>query len=149
MIHADYTYTLPVPPAVAFPYLSNPGNDAEWQSSCIAAELLGPAPEVGCRYNITFSFLGRKMQFTGEITTLEADHDYAFKVIEGSFHYDGRYTLRPHPDGSEVYWQFSAEPGNFFGILPASLLRKVLISQIEKDAITLARKFTDNFVVTA
>jgi hypothetical protein len=149
MIHADYIYTLPVSPAVAFSYLSNPGNDAEWQASCVSAELLGPVPKVGCRYNIVFSFLGRKMQFVGEITKLEADHDYAFKVIDGSFYYEGRYTLRPHPVGTEVHWQFAADPGKFFGILPASLLRKVLISQIEKDAVTLARKLTDTLAVAA
>lgn len=147
MIHAAYTHILPVPPEVAFPYLSNPGNDVEWQSSCIKAELLGEVPAVGCRYNITFNFLGRKMEFIGEITTLEADHDYSFRVIEGSFYYEGRYTVTSHPEGSKIYWQFAAEPGKFFGILPASLLRKVLVSQIEKDLVALARMFSTNPVV--
>lgn len=139
MIHADYTYTLPVPPAEAFAYLSHPANDSQWQSSCVSVELLGPAPMVGCRYNIVFSFLGRKMKFTSEIIVSEPDREYAFKVIEGSFYYEGRYRLRPHGDGTEVHWQFDAEPGTFFGILPAALLRKVLISQVEKDSATLAR----------
>jgi hypothetical protein len=129
--------------------LSNPGNDAEWQASCVSAKLLGPVPEPGCRYEIVFSFLGRKMQFVGEITQLEPDQDYAFKVVEGSFYYEGRYTLRPHPVGTQVHWQFAADPGKFFGILPASLLRKVLISQIEKDAVTLARKLTQSLARAA
>lgn len=139
MIHAEHTYTLPVAPAVAFAYLSNPANDQQWQDSCVSAQLLGPAPAVGCRYRIVFNFLGREMRFTSEITTLEPDREYAFKVVEGAFHYEGRYSVRAHADGTEVHWQFSAQPGKFFGILPASLLRKVLISQIEKDAVTLAR----------
>ena len=139
MIHADYTYTLPVAPAQAFAYLSNPANDSEWQNACVSAELLDPAPVVGCRYNIVFSLLGRKMKFVSEITLIEPDREYAFKVIDGSFYYEGRYSFRPHAHGTEVHWQFAAEPGNFFGILPASLLRKVLISQVEKDSVTLAR----------
>lgn len=142
MIHAEYTYTLPVSPAVAYPYLANPANDSEWQSSCVESELLASEPIVGSRYHICFSFLGRTMKFVGEITQLEPDQEYAFKVIEGSFHYEGRYSFRPHVEGTEVRWQFSADPGRFFGILPPALLRKVLVSQIEKDALTLARRLT-------
>lgn len=142
MIHADYRYALPVSPAEAFDYMANPAHDAEWQGSCIAAELLGPVPEVGCRYTITFNFLSRRMHFVGEITEQVPDREYAFKVIEGSFYYEGRYTFEPAEDGVEVHWQFAAEPGRFFGILPASLLRKVLISQVEKDVVTLRRYFS-------
>lgn len=149
MIHAEYTFTLPVAPARAFAYMSNPASDTSWQSSCVSVELLGPVPAPGCRYRIVFSFLGRKMEFTGEITVLEPECEYAFKVIEGSFYYEGRYSLRPHADGTEVHWQFSAEPGKFFGILPASLLRKVLISQVEKDAVTLARLLSADSVDSA
>ncbi|XZG70409.1 SRPBCC family protein [Chitinibacteraceae bacterium HSL-7] len=141
MIHADHRYTLPVGPAEAFAYLANPGNDAEWQSSCEASELLGTAPVPGCRYRIRFSFLGRKMDFFAEITESTAPSEYAFRVLEGSFYYEGRYSFRPADEGCEVHWQFSADPGRFFGILPASLLRKVLISQVERDVVNLRRHF--------
>lgn len=142
MIHAEHIYTLPVPPAVVYPYLANPNNDVEWQSSCVASRLLASLPAVGCRYNISFSFLGRTMQFLAEITTLAPEQDYAFKVVEGSFHYEGGYSMRPHAEGTEVHWRFAAEPGKFFGILPPALLRKVLINQVEKDALNLARRLT-------
>lgn len=138
MIHAEYTYTLPATPAQVFAYVSNPARDSEWQASCVSAELLGAEPAVGCRYNIVFNFLGRKMHFIGEIVRREPYSECAFKVIEGSFHYEGSYSLRPVADGTEVHWKFAAEPGKFFGILPTSVLRKVLVSQIEKDSVTLA-----------
>ena len=141
MIHADYRYTLPVSPSAAFDYLANPANDAQWQSSCSQAELLGPAPEVGCRYRIVFNFLSRKMNFTGEISERILDQEYGFKVVDGAFYYEGRYSFRPVEEGVEVHWQFAAEPGKFFGILPASLIRKVLISQVEKDVVTLRKHF--------
>lgn len=142
MIHADYRYTLPVSPAEAFAYLSNPANDAQWQSSCSAVELLAPQPDVGCRYTIVFNFLTRKMNFLAEIIESTPDCEYAFKVIEGPFYYEGRYTLRPHLAGVEVHWQFAAEPGKFFGIIPATILRKVLISQIESDVVKLRKQLT-------
>ena len=140
MIHAEHRFLLPVARGAAFAYLSDPANDIEWQASCVAVRLEGAMPSVGCQYQITFRFLGRKMEFTCAITAFEPDQHYAFKVVEGSFHYEGSYTLQTHAQGTEVHWQFAAEPGKFFGILPASLLRKVLISQIEKDALTLACK---------
>jgi carbon monoxide dehydrogenase subunit G len=141
MIHVEHRYTLAVEPAVAFAYLSNPAHDAEWQSTCSAAELLGPAPEPGCRYRIVFNFMGRKMNFLSTITERKPDSEYAFRVVEGAFHYEGRYSFRPVDEGVEVHWQFAAEPGKFFGILPTTLIRKVLISQVEKDVLTLRKHF--------
>ena len=149
MIYADYTAILPFAPARVFAYLSNPANDRHWQASCVGAELLGAAPAVNCRYRIAFNFLGRKMAFTGEITALEPDREYAFKVVEGPFHYEGRYSLRPHTEGTALHWRFAAEPGGFFGILPVSLVRKVLLSQIEKDMATLARVLQSGHAVAA
>ncbi len=142
MIHADYRYTLPVSPAEAFVYLSNPSNDAQWQSSCSAVELLTPTPEIGSQYKIIFSFLSRKMNFLAEIIESSSNSNYAFKVIDGPFYYEGRYTLTPHEEGVEVHWQFSAEPGKFFGIIPATILRKVLLSQIESDVVKLRKQFS-------
>lgn len=141
MIHAEHRYTLPVAPATAFAYLSNPGNDAEWQSSCSESELLGPSPEVGCEYRIVFNFMSRKMNFLSKITERNPDTNFAFASVEGSFRYEGRYTFTPIEGGVEVHWQFSADPGKFFGILPSSLIRKVLVSQIQKDVITLRKYF--------
>lgn len=142
MIYADYRYTLPVSPSKAFAYLANPANDAQWQSSCSDVELLATHPDVGCRYKIVFNFLTRKMNFLAEITESTADREYAFKVIDGPFYYEGRYTLTPHQDGVEVYWQFAAEPGKFFGIIPATILRKVLVSQVENDVVRLREQLS-------
>ncbi|WP_217808626.1 SRPBCC family protein [Derxia lacustris] len=142
MIEARHSYTLPVSPELAFDYLSNPANDAEWQASCDACELLDGAPAVGARYRIDFAFLSRRMKFVAEITALEAPSRYAFRVIDGPFRYEGEYRLAPHADGVAVDWRFAADPGRFFGILPASLLRKVLVSQVEKDVPRLAALLT-------
>lgn len=142
MINAEYTFTLPLAPDAAFAYLSNPANDAEWQSSCLECRLLDGPPQTGARYAIVFSFLGRRMQFQAVIEQSDAAAGvYAFRVVEGPFQYQGRYTFHPHPEGTEVHWRFDAEPGGFFGILPVALIRKVLISQVEKDSGNLRKRF--------
>jgi uncharacterized membrane protein len=149
MIFAEYFFHLPISPSVAFSYLANPENDPHWQSSCVSAKLSGATVQVGGGYHIVFNFLGRKMEFECEVTQVQPDSEYAFKVLKGSFHYEGRYSFSPHANGTQVHWQFSAEPGKFFGILPASLLRKVLISQIEKDTVTLAKILSQPVAVVA
>lgn len=133
MIRAEYSRALGVPRAVLFDYLSNPTNDLHWQASCVEARLLDGTADVGSRYMIVFSFLGRRMNFECQITCAQAPALYTFKVLQGSFFYEGAYNLEEIPDGTRLSWQFDVEPGKFFGILPVSLLRKVLISQVEKD----------------
>jgi hypothetical protein len=140
MIHAEYNFSLNVSPEEAFNYLANPLNDIHWQSSCDEAELLDPVVKEGSRYQIVFNFLGRSMNFDCQITVRDPHREYAFKVLKGPFHYEGHYGFKPTDDGVDVHWQFAAEPGRFFGILPASILRKVLVSQVERDVVMLKRK---------
>jgi carbon monoxide dehydrogenase subunit G len=133
MIRAEYSHTLSVPRTVLFDYLSNPTNDLHWQASCVEARLLDGSAEVGSHYAIVFSFLGRRMNFECQITCVEAPARYGFRVLQGSFLYEGSYSLEEVDGGTRLSWQFDVEPGKFFGILPVSLLRKVLVSQVEKD----------------
>jgi len=143
MIHAEHRYHLDVSPERAFEYLAHPGRDAEWQASCLASRLLDDEPRVGGRYDIEFSFMGRRARFVGRITERTPPAEYAFEVVEGPFLYHGRYSFRPAEAGGgvDVHWQFWAQPARFFGILPASLLRKVLVSQVESDVAKLRKRF--------
>ncbi|MFJ4052122.1 SRPBCC family protein [Pseudomonas sp. NPDC089743] len=135
MIRAEYSCLLPVDQHQLFAYISDPSNDVHWQGSCVEAQLASSPARLGTEYTIVFSFLGRRMNFRCRITTFEPPHNFGFKVLEGSFLYEGRYSFTAQGEGTRLDWQFDVEPGRFFGILPISLLRKVLISQIEKDFI--------------
>jgi hypothetical protein len=139
MIHADYRFHLPVTPGRAFDVLSDPRRDPDWQSACLRSSLLNGAPGVGCRYDITFQMLGRRMDFTVEITDFEPGRHSRFAVVQGPFRYIGNYYYYGRDDGTtEVHWTFDVDPGEFFGILPKSLMKKVLISQVEKDSSNLS-----------
>lgn len=139
LIEAETQYVLKAPRSKVFAYLSNPANDKVWQGSCADAQLHAPAPATGAEYSIKFSFLGRKMDFRARILDVRPDSDYAFEVIDGPFYYKGQYRFEEDGQQTRIHWHFAAEPGKFFGILPASILRKVLVSQIEKDFVTLER----------
>lgn len=140
MIEAEYHFNLPVPRNVAFKYLCNPANDRKWQSACMEARLLDAEPRVGSCYQVTFDFIGRRMQFEGEITRLEFPMDCAFRVLNGPVFYQSSYALSPHGAGTHVHWRFDVDLGRFLGMLPGALLRKLLVRQAEKDSVTLARR---------
>jgi len=144
MIRAQYSRLFNLSRSTLFDYLRNPLNDRHWQSSCAQVELLDGSIEPGSRYAIVFSFLGRRMNFECQITALEPPARYAFKVLQGPFLYEGEYGLEAVPEGTRLSWQFDVEPGRFFGILPVSLLKKVLISQVEKDLSRLATLLQDD-----
>ncbi|WP_242675137.1 SRPBCC family protein [Phytopseudomonas dryadis] len=138
MIRAEYQRTLAVPPTAVFSYLSDPSNDVHWQASCAEATLLDGSTSPGSRYRIRFNFLGRRMDFACRILDSHPHDLYRFEVAEGPFKYVGQYRFSTVGDGhTQLAWQFDVEPGRFFGILPVSLLRKVLISQVEKDLANL------------
>jgi ribosome-associated toxin RatA of RatAB toxin-antitoxin module len=141
MIDAEYRFVLPVPPGEAFDLLSNPARDPEWQPACVEAKLLDEQVRVGCRYEITFQMIGRRMTFTVEILAYEPGVRSEFRVLEGPFRYVGQYTYAKRPDGtSDVHWAFHVDPGDYFGVMPLSLVRKLLIAQVKKDSARLAER---------
>ncbi|MEU2777162.1 SRPBCC family protein [Streptomyces sp. NPDC007162] len=141
MITAEYSFDLPVPPETAFALVSDPEQDPVWQAACVQSRLLnGPARE-GCRYEITFALVGKRMTFTVEIDSYEPGRVSRFHVLEGPFTYHGTYVYSAGPAGTTtVDWTFDVEPGDYFGIMPKSLLRKVLVNSVKKDSAKLAEK---------
>jgi uncharacterized protein YndB with AHSA1/START domain len=141
MIKAEYGFDLPVSPKEAFALLSDPAQDPEWQAACVDVRLLNGAARAGGRYEITFQLIGKRMTFTVEVTEFEPGHRSKFHVLEGPFKYIGTYDYTENEDGTTgVHWTFEVEPGDYFGIMPKSLLRKVLVNSVKKDSSKLAEK---------
>lgn len=139
MIKAEYAFDLPVAPVEAFAQLSDPVREPEWSSSCVHTRLLNGQPRPGCQYEITFEMIGKRMSFTVEIDEFEPGHRSRLHTLEGPFHYAGTYAYTERADGTTgVRWTFEVEAGDYFGIMPQSLLKKVLESQIKKDSGKLA-----------
>ncbi|MFZ3558351.1 SRPBCC family protein [Streptomyces sp. BH055] len=139
MIRAEHTFDLPVPPGEAFARLSDPARDPEWQAACVATRLLDGPARAGGRYEITFQLIGKRMTFTVEISEYEPGLRSRFHVLDGPFHYVGTYAYTEHPDGTTgVHWTFDVDPGDYFGAMPQSLVKKLLVSQVKKDSGKLA-----------
>lgn len=140
LIEARHEFILPVAPERAFALLSDPEQDPVWQTACVSSKLLDGPPHVGGRYEITFKLIGKTMPFTVEITTFEPGVLSEFRSLEGPFGYVGSYAYTPVEDqGTLVRWKFDVEPGDYFGITPKSLVRKLLVSQVKSDTEKLAK----------
>jgi ribosome-associated toxin RatA of RatAB toxin-antitoxin module len=145
MIRAEYSFTLPVSPDQAFAIVSDPPRHSEWMTACLHTKLLDGLPAPGRRYEITFEFLQRTMDFLVEIDTYDPWRHSRFTSIEGPFRYIADYRFHPLADGStEVHWTFDVHPGDFFGLTPDSLIRKFLVSQVEKDSQTLRERLVES-----
>ncbi|RKN40379.1 SRPBCC family protein [Streptomyces hoynatensis] len=141
MIEATHEFRLPVSPEEAFRWLSDPARDPEWQSACQETRLLNGPARPGCHYEIVFQMVGRRLAFSVEITDFEPGRHSRFAVLDGPFRYVGSYRYaEQEPGTTQVRWTFDVDPGDYFGIMPKSLLKKVLVTQVKKDSRALAER---------
>ncbi|MFJ4414140.1 MULTISPECIES: SRPBCC family protein [unclassified Streptomyces] len=148
-INAAYTFRLPVTPEEAFARVSQPLQDPVWQAACVDVTLLNGEPRPGGQYAITFEMVGKRMDFTVEIDEFVPGVRSAFHTLSGPFGYVGTYTYTAQGDGSTtVDWTFDVDPGDYFGIMPKSLLRKVLVNGVKKDAAKLAERLRKEAVAS-
>jgi uncharacterized membrane protein len=140
MINVEYQTNLPVPADIAFAVMSDPARDPDWQGSCLSTRVLGATLGPGCRYEIAFQMLGKRMDFVAEIIEYEPGVASRFQVVEGPFQYIGSYRYHAQADGTtDLKWTFDAEPGGYFGVLPKSLLKKAVLAQVTKDLNNLSK----------
>ncbi|MDQ0785508.1 carbon monoxide dehydrogenase subunit G [Streptomyces sp. B3I7] len=140
-VRAEYTFSVPVPPQEAFARISDPEQDPEWQAAVTGVTLRGGEPRPGCRYDIVFQLIGKRMEFTVEIDEFEPGRLSKFHTLSGPVSYQGTYAYTANEDGgTDVHWTFDVQPGDYFGIMPKTLLRKVLINSVKKDSGKLAAR---------
>jgi hypothetical protein len=89
---------------------------------------------------------GRDLDFVARITDFDSGVRSGYTTESGPFAYSGGYTYTPAVDGgTDLLWSFDVEPGKFFGLLPLSFMRWVLVSQVEKDTKTLRDRLEAHF----
>ena len=133
MIKVEQEYFLNVPQQQVFEYLSQPVNDSEWQSSCKEVRTGLGTPGVGFCYTICFRFLSREMIFDMEVFDYQPYRSFGYRTVSGPMAFRGFYRFEAVDNATRLHWTFEAEPGGFFGIVPQSVLKKVLTKQVQAD----------------
>ncbi len=121
------------PQQEVFDYLSNPANDAQWQSSTEVSEWTSEGPPgVGSTQRSVIRFLGRKLESEIEITIWDPPQRLGFKVVSGPVPFEGTIKFESQENGTQVTQTIQGEPGGFFKIAEG-LVSKQIEKQIGTD----------------
>jgi uncharacterized membrane protein len=84
-------------------YMSDPSNDPEWIGGLREARLLGEGPvREGSRVARVASFLGRRVEYVNEITTLEPGRVLEMRSVKAPFPMHITYTFEDRDGGTVV-----------------------------------------------
>jgi uncharacterized membrane protein len=84
-------------------YMSDPANDPEWIGGLREARLLGGGPLAqGSRVARVASFMGRKIEYVNEITTLEPGRILEMRSVKAPFPMRITYTFEDRDGGTLV-----------------------------------------------
>ncbi|MBB3084373.1 SRPBCC family protein [Geodermatophilus sabuli] len=108
----EHDVVIPSPPDAVFEYLADPGNPPRWDSSIVSVEQVGPGPvTVGTRWRGTSKVMGRRFEWTTEVTEAERPTRLASRSVEGALAFSVSYDLRAEAGGTHLRYRLEAESG--------------------------------------
>lgn len=129
------------PPEVVFDYLSTVDNLAVWDSSVVEAEQIGTEPmTVGARCRGTNKILGRRFDWTTEVSVFDPPRRLDFRSIEGKLTFVVTNLLEPVDGGTRFTYRADAESGlgGIFGRLGDPIVRRAQARTVRANLETLA-----------
>lgn len=116
-----------------FDYVSDPANDAQWQSGLESSELTSEGPlGAGSTSTVVTRFLGRRIEAITEITAWDPPNQSTAKTVNGPFPFEVTTIVEENGDGTLLTIRGQAEFGGFFK-LAEGLVGKQLDKQIASD----------------
>jgi uncharacterized membrane protein len=121
-------------------YMTDPANDPEWIGGLREARLLGEGPlREGSRVARVASFMGRRVEYVNEITTLEPGSVLEMRSVKAPFPMHITYTFEDDTfedrDGGTVVRNHVRGGGGFFSLgspLFAPLVRRNVQRDLER-----------------
>jgi len=111
----DTSIDIQRPVEAVFAYVADPRNGPQWQGAIKETHVTpdGP-PTVGTKVTQVVSFLGVKLEPTGEITALEPNRSFSFKGHSGPAMLEATYRFEPVGTGTRLSVTIQVEPGGLF-----------------------------------
>jgi len=123
----DETVTIAAPLADVFSYLVEGENLPAWDSSIVECVRLGSDPiGVGTRYRGASKIMGRRIEWTTEVTEFEPCVRATSQSVEGALKFTVSYEFTPTNDGTIVRYRLAADSGlgGAFGRVMEPLVEK-------------------------
>jgi carbon monoxide dehydrogenase subunit G len=133
MIDFESSVLINRPQQEVFDFLTNPANDAKWQSGTELAEWTSEAPHgVGSTQRSVGKLLGRKIDIAIEVTNWDPPQQMGFKTVGGPLSVEGTIKLESQENGTLLTQSGQGEFGGFFKIAEG-LAAKQLQKQVDTD----------------
>jgi uncharacterized protein YndB with AHSA1/START domain len=125
MIAIEKSIFINRPVQEVFEFMSNPANDAQWQSSTESAEWTSEGlPGVGSTIKQVGRFMGRDTTGTGEVTSWDPPNELSVKSLTGPIPFESKTRFDSKENGTQVTISAQAEPGGFFKIAEGLVKRQ-------------------------
>ena len=120
-----------------FDYVTNPANDALWQSGVESSEWASDgSPGVGAINKVVRNFMGRKIESEIELTVWDPPNQMTGKSIGGPIPMEMTQKFEANGNGTLLTLTGQADIGGFFK-LAEGLVGKQVEKQIESDHVAL------------
>ncbi len=133
------------PPQDVFDYLSTAENLPVWDSSIMEAEQVTSGPmQIGTRWRGVSKILGRRFEWTTQVTDLEPPARSTSQAVEGKLRFTVNQYLEPENDGTRFAYKVEADSGlgGIFGRLTDPLVEKAQRRTVRGNLDTLAELLT-------
>jgi uncharacterized membrane protein len=128
-----------------YDFVATAENLPVWDSSIMEAERLGSGPmEVGARWRGVSKILGRRFEWTTEVTELEYPTRMTSRAIEGKLQFEVTNTFEARDGGTRFTYKVEAASGlgGVFGRLADPIVEKAQGRTVRANLDTLAELLT-------
>lgn len=134
-------------PEEVFDYLTTAKNLPVWDSSIMEAEQVDSGPmRVGTRWRGVSKILGRRFEWTTEVTELQPPTRAVSRAVEGKIRFTVTNTLQQENAGTRYTFKVEADSGlgGVFGRLTDPIVEKAQRRTVKANLDTLAELLTQS-----
>ena len=122
MIKQESTQEINAPIQKVFALVTDFRKNAEWQDGVIESTQTPDGPtQMGTNFKTVRTFLGQKLEATGEVTEFEPNKKFAFKSTSGPIKFNLMQTFESVSGGTKVTIHVEMEAGGFFKLAEGAL----------------------------
>lgn len=135
------------PPQEVFNFLVKSENIPVWDSSVVHAETVGADPvTVGTRAKGTSKVVGRKFDWTTEVTEFQPPTRFVSRSVEGKLEFTVTTALESEGDGTRLNYRIDAASGlgGVFGKLADRFVEKAQARTVRANLETLAELLAEH-----
>jgi uncharacterized protein YndB with AHSA1/START domain len=122
MIKQEFTQQLNAPVEKVFAFVTDFRKNAEWQDGVIESSQTPDGPtQLGTKFKTVRTFLGQKLEATGEVTEFEPNKKFAFKSTSGPIQFSFMQTFESVSGGTKIIIQVEMEAGGFFKLAEGAM----------------------------